>query len=329
LHAFAQRQQDLRLALARHRRIGHQQQVLINWLLPPDQSPLETTIAYEQVAIEVTASLAQHEPDPYLQQQYRFALLDRLEGKDPNNILQSYTDVRPGRPTLFHHRAPVDDLRRPYDRSSAAPISKLNALTIVAGEFQTRDYYMNVGPLFADPVARGLYAEISLVEEQHVTEYESLIDPGETLLEKWLLWEATEVYNFWSCLRQESNARVKQIWETCLAHELGQLHAVAALVERVERRDPWGIVPKELPDPIDYSSHRAFVRDVLEAEVHLRSIGEDFVEGTESAATRGYRARLTAEGSFAEPVSTAYRWAPGTELFAEAQDLHRLHGGTP
>jgi hypothetical protein len=28
-------------------------------------SPLEITLGYEQVAIEVTASIAQHEPDPY------------------------------------------------------------------------------------------------------------------------------------------------------------------------------------------------------------------------------------------------------------------------
>ena len=41
------------------------------------------------------------------------ALLDRLEGKDANNILQSYTDILPGRPTIEHHRAPQDDLRNP------------------------------------------------------------------------------------------------------------------------------------------------------------------------------------------------------------------------
>ena len=49
----------LRLPLARIRRIEQHQQTLVNWLTPPDQSPLETTIGYEQVAIEVTASVAQ------------------------------------------------------------------------------------------------------------------------------------------------------------------------------------------------------------------------------------------------------------------------------
>jgi hypothetical protein len=36
-------------------------------------------------------------------------------------------------------------------------------------------------------VARQLYAEIASIEEQHVTQYESIIDPDETWLEKWVL----------------------------------------------------------------------------------------------------------------------------------------------
>ena len=112
-HAAARMNRELRLPLARIRRIEQHQQSLVNWLLPPDLSPLETTIGFEQVAIEVTASVAQHEPDPYLSQVYRFGLLedfdhmyrysalyDRLEGKDPNTLLQCYTDIRPGRPTM-------------------------------------------------------------------------------------------------------------------------------------------------------------------------------------------------------------------------------------
>jgi hypothetical protein len=43
--------------LAKVRRKEQHQQPSVNWLLPADQSPLETTIAYEQVAVEVTAAL--------------------------------------------------------------------------------------------------------------------------------------------------------------------------------------------------------------------------------------------------------------------------------
>jgi hypothetical protein len=74
----------MRLPLARVRRIEHHQQVLVNWLLPPDQSPLETTIGYEQASIEVTAEFALKEPDPYLAQLYRFAMDDM---NDPTNQL--------------------------------------------------------------------------------------------------------------------------------------------------------------------------------------------------------------------------------------------------
>jgi hypothetical protein len=44
------------------RRIEQHQQTLVNWLNPAGQSPLETTIGFEQVAIEVTASVAESEP---------------------------------------------------------------------------------------------------------------------------------------------------------------------------------------------------------------------------------------------------------------------------
>jgi ribonucleotide reductase beta subunit family protein with ferritin-like domain len=85
---------------------------------------------------------------------------------------------------VIEDRAPEDDLRRPYDRRTAHPLTKLHATMIMAGEHQTHDYSMNIGPLFADPVARQLYAEIASIEEQHVTQYESIIDPDETWLEK-------------------------------------------------------------------------------------------------------------------------------------------------
>ena len=78
-HACARMNKDLQLALARVRRIEQHQQTMVNWLLPADLSPLETTIGFEQVAIEVTASVAQHEPDPYLAQVYRFGLLEDFD----------------------------------------------------------------------------------------------------------------------------------------------------------------------------------------------------------------------------------------------------------
>ena len=56
---------DLRQLLARIRRIEDMQQTTVNWFGPADQSVLNTTLGYEQVAVDLTAWLAQNEPDEY------------------------------------------------------------------------------------------------------------------------------------------------------------------------------------------------------------------------------------------------------------------------
>ena len=327
-HAIHRMNGDLRQVLARIRRVEHHQATLINWLLPADQSPLETTIGYEQVAIEVTAHIAMVEPDPYIAQCHRFglledfdhlyryaALMDRLEGKDANNILQSYTDIRPGRPTVVEHRHPDDDLRRHYDAATAHPLTKLNALLLVGSEYQTRDYYLTIGPTFADPLARQLYAEIASIEEQHVTHYEALLDPRETMLEKLLMQQATEVYAYWSCYQQETNPRIKLIWERFLSYELEHLRIVRELFERAEKRDAASVIPATLPDPIDFSSHRAFVRETLAAEVDLRANGLDIVPlSQDSELSLAYRAQINSAGSPSQTVAAGYQWKPGGEL---------------
>lgn len=332
-HAFARMNLDMRGPLARVRRVEQHQHTMINWLIGADHSPLETTIAYEQVAIEVTAAVAQAEPDPYLAQTYRFglledfdhmyrysAMLDRLEGKDANNILQCYTDILPGRPTVVEHRHPDDDLRNPFDAKTAHPLSKLHALTVMAAEQQTHNYYMNIGPLFTDAVARLLYAEIASIEEQHVTQYESIIDPDQTWMEQWLMHELNEVYNYYSAVQQEPNPRIKAIWERFLDYELGHLQYVMELFKEVERRDPAELVPDSLPEPITFASQREFVRKVLLQEVDLRADGPDFVRADmEPERSQAYRQHLNSEGSPTEAVPTGYVWNPGTELAPPAE----------
>jgi hypothetical protein len=331
-HACARMNGPLRAPLAEIRRIEQHQATTINWLIGADHSPLETTIAYEQVAIDVTAGVAMREPDPYLAQVYRFglledfdhmyrysALLDRLEGKDANNILQSYTDILPGRPTIDEHRHPHDDLRAHYDRATAAPLSKLHALTIMASEQQTHNYYMNIGPLFSDPMARLLYAEIASIEEQHTTQYESIIDPNESWMEKWLMHEATEVYNYHACATQETNPRIRALWERFLDYELGHLHVVMKLFKDELGRDPQEFLPAVLPDPIPIGSQREFVRQVLANELPLRADGAQFVDAQrEPQRSLDYRSQLNLDGSPSSEVAAGYRWAAGTELMRSA-----------
>jgi rubrerythrin len=334
-HMAARCNAMLREPLARVRRVEQHQGTMVNWLLGADHSPLETTIGYEQVAVEVTAALARTEPDPYVAQALRYAmledfdhlyrysaLLDRLTGMDANNILQCYSDILPGRPTLLEHRDPLDDLSKPWDKTTAQPLTKLHTMTIVAGEYQTHDYYMNIGPTFADPVARQVYAEIASIEEQHVTHYESLFDPSMSWLEQWLLHEANEAYLYYGCVQQEPNPRIRAIWERMLDYELGHVHVVSELFKQHERRDPQEVLPSSLPDPFPYQSNRDFVRQVLVDELDLRKSGTDYVpREQEPAASLDYRNHMNSQGSPTEIAAGDYRWLPGTELNRQAANF--------
>lgn len=327
-HAAARFYGGIQQSLAIIRRVEQHQQTMVNWLLPADQTPLETTIGFEQVAIEVTAALALEEPDEYLAAMYRFglledfdhmyrfaALMDRIEGKDANAFVQGYTDILPGRPTSVEHRHPLDDLRRPYDSHRTSMLSKLHALTLVGAEHQTHDYYMTIGPMFADPSARQLYAEIASIEEQHVTHYESLCDPRESVLEKWLLHEACEAYNYWSCVESESDPRIKSIWERMLDYELGHVHHVAGLFEQFERRDASEVLDSVINTPVSYEPHREYIREVLRREAGLGAQGHDLVpREDEPERTRQYRARLNAKEQPSNLVAAGWTWKPGGEL---------------
>ena len=65
-HQFARhtRNIDLKRMLAMTRRVEQQQQKTVNWLTPAQESTLEVTIGYEQVAVELTAWVAQNSRKP-------------------------------------------------------------------------------------------------------------------------------------------------------------------------------------------------------------------------------------------------------------------------
>ena len=292
-HQFARHTDNLEIkrALATSRRVDAMQQKVVNGLNPGDQTPLETTIGYEQVAVDLTAWLARHEPDPMLKQALDFALLEDfdhlyryanlyelIDGKDATELTGHLTEITPGRPTVDEHRHPADDVRGHYDTHTVDPLSRLHVMTIVSAEQQTMNFYMNHGTDWIEPIARGLYAEIALIEEQHVTHYESLLDPLDSWLKQLVFHEYNEVYLYWSMLQQERDRRIKAIWELHLDMEIGQLHAACDLLRRFDGVEPEEILPAELPDtPVTFEPNKAYVREVLAAQVDLRADGLDYV----------------------------------------------------
>ena len=274
---------DLKNQLVQSMRIEDMHQTTINWLCPSDQSVLETTLGYEQVAVELTAWMAQNEPDEYVKETFNFGLLEDFDhlyrysqwaylmhGINPNDILQGQTDVVVGRPTQYHHNDSRVRLRKSYDKNTAHPQTKVNIYTLVSAEQQTHNYYAEHGFMYGNTNLCKTYAEIKDVEEEHVTMYESLIDPSESLYEKLLLHEFTEVCTYYTCYEDEENEYLKKIYEEFLSHELGHLHIAKNIFEKYEKKDAMEVIGNKIVIPNRFISQKKYVTKVLLDECDKR-----------------------------------------------------------
>ena len=294
LHQFHRHCTDneLRKQIALVRRAEQQQQKVISALHPSDESILETTISYEQLAVDLTAVLAKREPDKHVKMALDFALLedfdhlyrysDLLEaelGVQAENLVGHYTEIMPGRPTIAEHRFPMDNVRSYVDFATAAPITKLNVSIITAAEQQTMNYYMNVAGFYQSHVGRQLYQEIALIEEQHVTHYGGLLDTKMTWLEHWLCHEYNECYLYYSCYEDETDPQIKAIWDQHFHEEIAHLHFVADLLKKHENKEWQQLIPDgTFPELLKLHENKAYVRDVIQNTVQLTSKNDEYID---------------------------------------------------
>jgi len=281
---------ELRRQIALMRRLEQQQQKLIGALKPADETILEHTIGYEQLAVDLTAGLAQREDNPYVKQALDFALLedfdhlyryaDLMEFDDKKHaeaLVGRYTEIMPGRPTIAHHRHPYDSVKFHIQNRTASPMTRLCTAIITAAEQQTMNYYMNVAGFYPTAWGQKLYREIGMVEEQHVTQYGSLMDTDQTWLEGCLNHQYTECYLYWSAMETETDPAVKAVWERLFEQEVSHLHFAAELLETYEGKEAAQVIPDgTFPDPLRLTGNIEYVRGVLAATVCNTALREDW-----------------------------------------------------
>lgn len=284
---------DLRRELALVRRIEQQQQKRISCLKPKNETILEHTITYEQLAVDLTARLAKMEKDCNVKNALDFALLEDFDhlyrysnlldleyGQCPERLVGRYTEITPARPTISHHRHPKDSIFRYINNKTACLQTRLNINIITAAEQQTMNYYMNVAPLYSkSDLGRRLYQEIGLVEEEHVSQYESLKDPSATWLEDLLMHEYTECYLYYSCMLTECDSYIRQIWEECMIQEISHLHKAKELLEKYEGTDWQSVIGGcgDFPEVLVLGPNIDYVRNVIATTVGNTQKDEDVV----------------------------------------------------
>lgn len=339
-HQFARHTTDLdvKRQLATVRRIEQQQQKAVNWLIPAQESTLEVTIGFEQVAVDLTAWVAQHEPNPYARQAYEFGLLEDFDhlyryadllhmtkGKQAEELVDRLTEIMPGRPTKLEHRHPHDEVRRSLSGKKDDPLSLLHALTITAAEQQTMNFYMTIGNRPMEALARGLYLEIAQIEEQHVTHYESLLDASASWPAMLVLHEYNECYLYYSFMQDEEVPQLKQLWELHLNMELEHLRRAAELMRKLDKRDPEEILPGTLPTPIRFRSNKDYVRQVLANQVQLTGNETEFVPVDQLPKDHRYfqyQHMVNRGGAPSETVITQHVEAKGKEYRFQSEGPH-------
>ncbi len=328
---------DVKRTLAAGRRAEQQQQKMINWFSPGDETVLETTIGYEQVAVDLTAWLARTEPNAHVKQAldfalvedfdhlYRYANLLDMRGKASEKICGGFTEIFPGRPTIAEHRHPFDTVRTHVDFQNADMLTKLHVMVIVAAEQQTMNFYMNVGNSDPDNLGRGLYQEIGMIEEQHVTHYESLIDPNASWWERLLLHEYTECYMYRSCMEHETDRRIAAFWEQCLSDEIEHLRISADLFKKHENRDPAELIPDDMPQLVLFQENKEYLRDILREQVDYTGDETRIVPSSNLADSHRfwkYQQTVNSGGTPSQDVIETHIETDGEDYRYESEGVH-------
>ena len=281
---------DLKRELALSRFIEKEQQQKLAQLKPIDETVLETTITYEQLAVDLTAEMAQKEENYNVKKAldfalledfdhlYRFSnLLDYDDGIKAENLVGKYTEITPARPTVAHHRHPYDNIKKDVCAKENTTQTILNTLIITAAEQQTMNFYMNHAADYKNDAGRKLYQEICLVEEEHVSQYGSLIDTKADFFECLLWHEFSECYVYWSNYMTEKDEKIKAIWEYYFQAELSHLAAARKLLKKYDKKDyAEVIVDPNFPDPLSLHQNIDYVRNILSDSVQFTGNKEDY-----------------------------------------------------
>lgn len=291
-HNFARHttNNDLRRELALTRSIEKQQQISLSLLKPDNESILEHTISYEQLAVDLTAELAKRETDCYVKKALDFALLEDFDhlyrfsnllemeqGIKAEKLVGRYTEIMPARPTISHHRCPNDSVRFHIDKNSPL-LTKLHVNIITAAEQQTMNFYMNICNLYPSDLGRRLYQEIGMVEEQHVTHYGSLMNTNMSWYENLLLHMYTMCYLYYSCMQDETNEYIKKVWEEGYIRSVAGLHIAAYLLRQYGNMEPCEVIPDgRFPRLLTLGPNIEYVREILKCTVDYTALREEYV----------------------------------------------------
>lgn len=262
--------QDIRRQLALIRRTDARQQITLSSLPLPHGDEPSRGIFLSMLGLEFSAALAQRLPEgeirkaldftvpEYQDAIYRLSNLLMLEKNMPaQKILGGYAEIMPGRPLIACQRHPYDDVKHAADCRGI--LEEMAPLILAAVAEAQRGFFMQAVSHAENAIARGLYAELSLLAEEHRTLFSSLI-PRKDPLEQMLLCQYTEAYLYSSWAETEENDALRQLYRQEGAHELTHIRKAHALCIQEGK----AIDLPAFPPFLQLGPQKGYVRDMLQ-----------------------------------------------------------------
>jgi uncharacterized C2H2 Zn-finger protein len=97
------------------------------------------------------------------------------------------------------------------------------------------------------------------------------------MLENLAFHEYNECWIYYSFMQEETDPKVKSLYELHLAMEIEHLRIACELIRKIERRDPEEFLPKAIERTMQFKENKEYVRQVLTNQVELTSKGTEFV----------------------------------------------------
>jgi hypothetical protein len=131
------------------------------------------------------------------------------------------------------------------------------------------------------------------------------------MLESLVFHEYNECWIYYSFMQEETDPKVKALYELHLAMEIEHLRIACELIKKVERRDPLEFLPTAIERPLQFKENKAYVREVLASQVELTSKESEFVPVSTLQKEDRY---------FAYSATVNAGWVPTEDVIAKTID---------
>lgn len=306
---------ELRREIAMIRRHDFQNLSMLSNLKPSNENHLENTIILEQLEVDLTAILAQRTGDDNVRNALNFALLEDLDhlyrfsnlmefenNNSVKNITKEYIEILPGRPTISQHRHPRDSVNKFICNGSSDNFTILAINLITALERYAMNYYLSNKNIANSDLDKKIYTEISIIEEEHLSEYESLLDTNCTYLENLVMHKYCECYLYYSFYQDEKDDRIKNIFEKLYLQECGNLKKSAEMIDKFEGRDCSYMFPDGgyFPELLKFENNIEYIRHVIKNTIYFTKDRESYIDVrtlSESSNFKKYNKQINGDAS--------------------------------